>query len=152
MAGSLGHALVCRECSGHTNVSTLPNQYAQNAENVQILHTYHKITGILCLQFAGLTLNMSENIEISINFSINLSHSQFTLMGVLTIDKGHLVTNIGECIFVLIDQDKKFTYFHHCTFFCDHKFGDYRELPYCHIIKPEILQIITKCYTVHNRF
>ena len=42
----------------------------KNAENVQILHRYNKITGILCVQL----LNMSENIEMSINFSINVSH------------------------------------------------------------------------------
>ena len=38
---------------------TLPNVYVQNAENVQILHRYHRITSILCVQVAGLILNMS---------------------------------------------------------------------------------------------
>ena len=35
---------------------------------------YQKFTGILCVQFACLILIISENIEISINPNINVSH------------------------------------------------------------------------------
>ena len=60
------------------------------------MHRYQKITGILCVQFAGLVLNMSENIEISTNFNINVSHRQFDLMDVPTTDKDHLVMNVSK--------------------------------------------------------
>ena len=53
-----------------TNTTTL-NQYARNAENVQILHRYQNITGILCVQF---DIEYVRNKEISINFNINVSH------------------------------------------------------------------------------
>ena len=55
-----------------SDIITHLNQYAQIAENVQILHRYQKIAGILCVYFAGLILNMSENIETRINFNIKL--------------------------------------------------------------------------------
>ena len=47
---------------------------------------------------------------------------QFTLMSVSTINKDHLVMNISEHFFVLIDQDK--------TFLSHRKFDNYCQLPY----------------------
>ena len=57
---------------------------------------------------------------------------QFTLMGVPTINKDHLVMNVSERFFCpnRLGQKKSFTYVHHCTFLSDHKFDDYCELPY----------------------
>ena len=117
---------VIHKLLGLDNVNTLPNQYLQNAENVQILHRYHKITGILCKQFAGLILNMSENIEISMYLIL-----QITLMGVPTIDQDCLVMNVNKRFFCPNQLGKKlFTYIHHCTFLYDHKFDNYCELLY----------------------
>ena len=42
----------------YQNIYTLPNQYFKKAENVQIFHRYHKLRVYLCMQFAGLILNM----------------------------------------------------------------------------------------------
>ena len=62
---------------------TPQNQYAQYVENVQILHRYQKITGILCVAywFDIENVNISENIEISTNFHINVSHMAIPVNG-----------------------------------------------------------------------
>ena len=57
------------------------DQYTQNVENVKFFNRYQKITRILCVQFPGLILNISENIEPSIYFNVNVSHTSIHFKG-----------------------------------------------------------------------
>ena len=63
-------------CSDTCKLTSHPRISTQKVQNVQILHKYQKITGVLCVHFAGLILNMSGNIEISINFNISVYHME----------------------------------------------------------------------------